>query len=418
MKRIKTIILITVFVIINQGAVVSQNLTSSPYSIFGVGEINSKGNSLNASMGGVGIGLKSGIGLNNINPASYSGIDSLFFIYELGVSTRYSIYANKDQEQKSISGNLSSFAIGFQAKKWWGVSVGLTPFSSVGYNINTINNMNVDNTVYQNTYIGSGGINQIYMGNSFRLSKNISLGINLSYLFGTFDEDEQISFNIEETSFTITDQNHVKGLYLDYGIQIDYPMNKNKLTFGAIYGHKRYLSSSTDRTIYDEINESYLYDEEGLDNNENYIIPRKFGIGVAFSKEDLFKVALDYTLNQWSEIEFSNSDLNTQDSHKMALGIEYSPEGRYSSKIFKSWYYRLGGYYNRSYLKINQNSINSMALTMGFGIPVKRNLSMLNIGFEIGKNGTLDNGLLQENFYKMNINFSLQDIWFLKQKIE
>jgi len=411
-------ILLILFVVIIQNEAISQNLTSSPYSVFGLGEIQSKGTGWNAAMGGTGIGLKSGLGLNNINPASYSGIDSLFFIYEIGVSGEFSSYSTEYDNQSIITSNLSSFAIGFQAKKWWGVSLGLTPFSSVGYQISTTNNMDLDNTTYQNTYVGSGGINQLYMGNSFRLTDNISLGVNLSYLFGTLDEDEEIAFDSDGIDYTISNQNHVKGLYLDYGLQVDLPINKYTWTLGAVYGHKRYLSSSTDRTIYDNYNEVFLYEEENEESNENYIIPRKIGLGASLSNNESLVVAFDYTFNQWSEIEFANSDLKTKDSHRFSVGLEFSPEGRNSNKTLKSWYYRFGGYYNSSYLKIDNNSINSMALSFGLGIPVKRNLSMFNIAFEIGKNGTLNNGLIQENFYSLNLNFSLQDIWFLKRKFD
>lgn len=410
--KVKWIIL---FIILCPKISFTQNLTSSPYSVFGIGEICSKGSSSNLAMGGAGIGLKSTIGLNNINPASYSGIDSLFFIYEIGIISEYSKFSTEKANQNQFVGNLSRIAIGFQANNKWSMSIGLNPFSNVGYNISSTNNMENDNSVYEDTYIGSGGINQIYWGNSVKLLKNVSLGINISYLFGSIEEEEDISFQDNITDYKIISENHTKGLYLDYGIQIDLPTNGYNWTLGAIYGHKRYLNSSADKTIYD-INSSILQELKDIDSDEEYIIPRKIGIGLSVSKNDFLKLAFDYTLNQWSEIEFSNSELKTKDSHGFSLGLEYSPEGRYSNNLLKSWYYRIGGNYNSSYLKINNNSINSMALTFGLGIPVKRNLSMLNISFEVGKNGTLNNNLIEERFYTLNLNFSLQDIWFMKTK--
>jgi hypothetical protein len=194
-------------------------------------------------------------------------------------------------------------------------------------------------------------------------------------------------------------------------------LNKYTCTVGAIYGHKRDLRSSTDRIIYDE-SDNTLYAEEDIESTEDYIIPRKIGIGLSVVKDNKFTAAFDYTLNQWSEIEFSNSAFETRDSHKFSLGFEFTPEGRYSEKALKSWYYRIGGYYNNSYVNINNNSINSMALTFGLGIPIKRNLSMFNVAFEVGKNGTINNRLVQENFYALSLNFSLQDIWFMKRKID
>ena len=395
---------------------IAQNLTSSPYSVFGIGEINTYSSSRHVAMGNTGIGLKSEVGLNNINPASYSNIDSSFFIYEIGVLGKYSSFATETGNQDQVLGNLCYLSMGFRAKSWWGLSIGLKPFSSKGYEISTNNYMKNDNSTYQSLYNGSGGINQVYMGNSFKILKNVSLGLNLSYLFGSLDEDEDIYFDSDIADYTISDQVHVKGFYLDYGFLIDLPMNKYTWTIGAVYGHKRYLNSSVDRTIYDG-NSNILDSGEDLET-QDYIIPRKLGVGISLTQKNKFSVAFDYTINQWSEIDFSNSYIKTKDSQRFSLGLEFTPEGRYSYKTLNSWYYRIGGYYNSSYLDIKGNSINSMALTFGLGIPVKRNLSMFNIAFEIGKNGTLSNGLIQENFYTLNLNFSLQDIWFLKRKYD
>jgi hypothetical protein len=395
----------------------SQNLTSSPYSIFGIGEINPKGSSLNVAMGGSGIALKSVTGLNSLNPASYNTIDSLFFIYEIGIMGEYSMFSSDASSQDQIVSNLCYFSLGFSAKKWWGVSFGLAPFSSVGYEITTISNMENDNTIFDDTYSGSGGINQIYMGNSFSLSKNISFGVNLSYLFGLIEEDEEISLSRSYTDYTIHNGKNVNGLYLDYGIQVSLPAQKYNWVIGAIWGNKKQMSSSNDKSIYD-YDGNILYSEEDVELEDDYLIPRKFGLGFSFSKKDKYTLALDYLMNEWSEAEFSNENLKTKNSHKLSVGFEITPEGRYGDVFLKNWYYRIGGYYNRSYLTIDNQSINSMALTLGFGIPVKRNLSMVNIAFEIGKNGTLNKGLIQENFYSINLNLSLQDIWFLKKKFQ
>ncbi|MCK5028353.1 MAG: hypothetical protein KAR57_01875 [Bacteroidales bacterium] len=410
-------ILILIIMVVLPELLISQNLTSSPYSVFGVGEIVSKGSGMNQGMGGVGIGMKSVNSLNNLNPASYSGIDSLYFIYELSVLGEFSEFSTTNNSQKQFDGNLSGFALGFQAKNWWGVSIGLMPFSSVGYNISTVNEMEKDNSVYNDTYIGTGGINQIYMGNSFKVHKNVSLGLNVSYLFGTLEEDEQISFGNDIIDYSLNSINYVNGLYVDYGLQYYIEGKKFNYTLGAIYGHKRNLNSSSDRIIYD-VDGLELYSGEDLENSESYSIPEKMGIGFSATKNNKLTVAFDYTLNKWSDIEFQNSEMETKDSHKFALGLEYSPKGRNSGKAFTGWYYRIGAYYNSSYLSIYNNQLNSKALTFGLGIPVKRNLSMFNVAFQVGNYGTLNDGLIEERFYNISVNFSLQDIWFMKRKFE
>jgi len=44
--------------------------------------------------------------------------------------------------------------------------------------------------------------------------------------------------------------------------------------------------------------------------------------------------------------------------------------------------------------------------------------SNLNLGFEYGKKGTTDNGLLEEKYVNFRLSLSLNDIWFKKRKID
>ena len=55
---------------------------------------------------------------------------------------------------------------------------------------------------------------------------------------------------------------------------------------------------------------------------------------------------------------------------------------------------------------------------MGFGIPVKKSATKINIGFETGQRGETNNGLIKENYYILNVNFNMGDIWFIKRKFD
>src|SRR5690554_257533 len=80
----------------------SQNRTSSPFSRYGMGELNPQGFSRNQAMGGTGIGLRSAGYLNNMNPASYSALDSMSFFFETGLqSLTQNISENGASESRS-----------------------------------------------------------------------------------------------------------------------------------------------------------------------------------------------------------------------------------------------------------------------------------------------------------------------------
>jgi len=60
-------------------------------------------------MGGLGVGLRQGTYVNAVNPASYSAVDSMTFIFDFGASTGITWYAengkkdNRKMETLSIS---------------------------------------------------------------------------------------------------------------------------------------------------------------------------------------------------------------------------------------------------------------------------------------------------------------------------
>ena len=63
-----------------------QTSLNSPYSQYGIGRLADQSQSFSRGMGGVGLGLRQGNIINTLNPASYSAIDSLTMLFDMGVS--------------------------------------------------------------------------------------------------------------------------------------------------------------------------------------------------------------------------------------------------------------------------------------------------------------------------------------------
>jgi len=70
--------------------------------------------------------------------------------------------------------------------------------------------------------------------------------------------------------------------------------------------------------------------------------------------------------------------------------------------------------YEDTGLVINGEDINEFGISFGVGLPVGKLFSNVNVGFEIGKRGTVNAGLVQENFFNTFISLSLNDKWFIK----
>ncbi len=409
MYRIYTIItIVLVFYAPNNSA----QTTSSPYSMFAEGQMENYGSGTNRALGGTGIAFKSRNYLNNMNPASYSGIDSLSFIFEAGLFGKYTRYNTVNQNQTKYNANLSYIALGFRISKWWATSLGVAPYSSVGYKIHSTHSIEGDLSSYFKTYEGSGGINQFYFGNSIRPFKNLSLGINISYMLGSITQSETGSTIDEYVTYILTEESKVHSLYFDYGAQYTIERNNWKYTLGATFGNKKELD------VTHKISIGYTDDTLDLTKEDRrFIIPAKYGFGLALEKGNTLKVGFDYERRNWSDIQkFPNSLLRTRDSERFSAGIEYLPYKNKKDRGLKKVSYRLGVSYQKRYLIINDNAIDSKSINFGFGIPIRRERSMINIAFELGSLGTTHDGLIKENYGMMHINFTMRDIWFQKPK--
>ena len=64
---------------------ISQNM-NSPYSIYGIGDIDFRPHNRTSGMGGTGIALKSSYFLIDNNPAAITGLPRSFFIVDAGVT--------------------------------------------------------------------------------------------------------------------------------------------------------------------------------------------------------------------------------------------------------------------------------------------------------------------------------------------
>ena len=78
--------LLVLLLTILSGVAVAQNNTNSPYTRYGYGQLSEQGSSNSRAMGGIAYGLRDKYQTNFANPASYTAVDSLTFIFDGAVS--------------------------------------------------------------------------------------------------------------------------------------------------------------------------------------------------------------------------------------------------------------------------------------------------------------------------------------------
>ena len=401
----KFLLLPLMLVLILQDAIPQS--TSSPYSAFGLGypEENSLGPSI--GMGGTGIAFLSKGSINLLNTASYSGIDSLVSVFELGVFGKYTSFKSNNDQQSQVNANLKYIVMGFRLTPWLSTSFGFAPYSSIGYNISTKAPIEGTNLTYTETFEGNGGVNQAYIGGAVRLIKNLSLGFNAAYLFGEVSHSESSDY----FNYSLKDVTYLSNFDFNYGLNYQFNIKKWTYNIGLIYSGAKRLGTNNVTTI------ESLGSSEVLNKRiYKYSIPQNYGVGISVSK-DFFRVGADYERSSWKDVDISNPLVRTRDGNRYSAGVEFPSQGikKGTSRMIL---YRIGGEYRQSYLIVDNVPLNYRAITFGAGIPLKGWLSTINVAVELGQNGTARNGLIREDFCTLHLDVSLRDTWFRRRRYE
>jgi len=417
-KTIRTFSFSVILMLVSS-QIFSQINTSSPYSRYGIGIIEKQASATGQMLGGLGVGIRYPFDINLMNPASFSSMPRQSFLFQASVRSRQTNYSDKTGSAKYYDNGLTSIALAFRPGTFWSAGISLVPYSSVGYEIVSQDSLVINNRINKiaTKYTGIGGLNKATLTNCFSY-KNISLGINASYYFGSVNQLKETAlidsvFNSiirQETDFRIKDFNVDLGLQYSDSITEDF-----QYTIGLKYQTARDLKA--DQTRFSFVKYGNYSDTVTSDtvNSGKVGMPASYGFGASIQTKKII-AGIDFTTQNWKDVKFFNqiqSDL--VNSYSVAAGFEYTPDIR-SKNLLKSINYRIGFNYTNSYLKLNGNQLVDKAVTFGFGVPIKKSSTKINLGFQIGQNGTQSNGLIEEKYYIMNLSFNMGDLWFVKRK--
>ena len=396
------IIACSIFIFTNS---LEAQVKNSVYSMFGVGQIIDNSFGINKSLGGTGIAFQSaGRSINYLNPASYIGILPNSFNMELGAYGILNRSENGYTSQTNGDINFSYCSLSLYVTNWWAAIFGIVPFSSVDYEINSNDEIEGEFTSFEKNFKGTGGLSRVYLGNSFKIYKGLAIGFDASFIFGPFTQTETAVSTDSFTGYELKNQRTAYSFYLDYGLQYSIRNSDWLYSVGLIYGADKKLNTIDKLEFtYNETTSSLEQDEQ-LDIK----IPQKLGLGLSVKKGNNFRAGFDYEWKNWSNINFSNPNLDTKDSNRFSIGVEYSPGQR--DNWLKSLFYRLGANYKNSYLEIDYTEINSTGVNFGVGIPCGE-ISMFNLSIEYGEEGTLSKGLIKNSYWMFYLNFSVHEIW-------
>lgn len=397
---------------------------TSPYSRFGIGDLSGNNNAWNSSMAQLGIGLRSPYHINFNNPASYTAFDSLSFLFEGGFNGEIVTLSSDYQKTTRNYASLGYLLFGMPVNRWWKTSLGLVPFSDVGYNVINYEEYPTSGAVLRQ-YGGSGGISRLYWGNAFQPFRNFSVGLNASYLFGSMVREAMVIFPDSINALNFKDLAYISmgDIHVEMGIQYRVKMKDDlNLILGGIFSPELSMAAKTDFLSY-----TFLLTSTGVESPRDtlaqakgykgrIVIPMMLGGGFSFQKPDKWMAGIDYKWQNWNKFTAFGLSDSLENSWQVSAGAEIIPKADDFNNYFARVHYRLGFTYNKTYLHLRGQDLGEFAVTAGFGFPLRGMKTMVNIGAMYGMRGTTANKLIRESYFKMVVGFSIHERWFVKRK--
>ncbi|RZJ72633.1 MAG: hypothetical protein EOO45_10745 [Flavobacterium sp.] len=411
--------------ILISGAAMSQENNSSPYSYYGIGDTKFKGTVENRSMGGLSIQPDS-IHINLQNPASYSHLK--FTTFTVGGTNSITNFKTANDSDKAGRVSLDYLALAVPLNKF-GFAFGLMPYTAVGYKIQNTTT-GADDLQRSRQFEGTGGLNRVFAGASYRITPKFSAGVDFQYNFGNIETKSIVGIPRAEIQYPVREVNKSDYNGISFAIGAVYQAKLNqKLDWftSATFTPQSTLRSSIERqtstitlvgtreTIIDVIDSGR--------SDERLKLPTKvtFGSGVGLARK--WFAGAEYTFIESNELGNRFDAITTagfEASHKMTLGGYYIPNYSSFNSYLSRVTYRAGLKFEKTGLVINNESISDYGFSLGLGLPLGGNIggSNLNLGMEMGRRGTTRANLIQENYINIFVSLSLSDKWFIKRKYD
>lgn len=388
--------------------------TVSPYSRFGYGLLGDNATSTQRQMGGVGYAMNNGRQINVMNPASYSHVDSLTFLFDMGLDVSFIKSKDGDASLNQKGGGLDYITMQFPISKRIGASVGLLPYSSVGYSFGS------DISNGSSSYQGSGGINQLYAGVAGNIIDGLSVGANFSYLFGNNLKDVYAT-TVNGSTSLFEQEFEVRDWHVNLGVQYSYNLgNDRKIGVGVTYSPGKDLMGRARVIKYDVSANETPDTVQSIRLRHNFSLADSWGFGLNYTNGTRWLAEVDLTYQPWSNAKYAAmSDFPaTRFANRWRIGAggQYRPKDR--GAYYEVMTYRLGAYFNRDYIMVGDNHVREFGLSCGFGFPTMSTKTILNLGVEYRHRQAHPNSLLKEDYVCITFGVNFNDLWFFKRKID
>jgi len=437
----------------------AQTLSQSPYGRYATGDQLPQTNHLLNGLGGASVAFSDSNNINTNQPASLTSIGSGITIFDAGFTGLATEYSTDLLKATGRTAGFGYLAFAFPIiKKRWTASLNLTPLSNSGFTLKDSSDTGAEGRTFYN-YVGTGGYSSAGFANGIRLTRDIHIGVQARYIFGKSDYSSQVFFPDNGTIYRggrITSSKRLSDIDFTFGLTAQHRFRRPApridtifdiaapngyriqviqkdsihLKFGAVFtpsvsasASNTYLAESFFTSGSSSFTDTILYKDNQAGT---FILPMQaaagFTIGNCYNK---WLVTTEFRYTDWNGFRIFDKVDSVRSSYRASLGFQWIPRPLEKGSYFSKVRYRLGGYYSDGYLKINNQAVPEMGISLGFGLPFelqtyarKVATSLLSISISAGQRGMPQQNLLVERYLKVGIGFSLNDRWFNRTRFE
>lgn len=391
--------------------------SSSPYTRYGVGDLKYSFSARQQGMGQLGVSLLDKAHISTTNPASWSDFNRTRI--EFGLTYNGVSISDNKSSYYTAETDFEGFTFGFPVSTEYGIGIamGLIPYSRISYQ--SIQNFQSSDTLisdYSISYEGKGGLSKLFIGSSYRLPFEFSLGASLDYYFGNLNYYSKLTFK--------NDNNYTA----------DYNLSYRPTGFGATFG---FISSNLNKIINTEfltdlrvggsVNLVSKLDTDTIltttssilvdtiaQSRTNIELPLRINLGISFILGKNYLVTFDYSSQNFSDFKIADrkSD-NLRNSFKFSTGFEFIPTQQLGMSFWERVNWRLGLSYEQTPYYFKNTGIDQYSFYAGTTFPLGIDNS-IDLALQYSLRGTSENNLFKENFIRLNLGISFGELWFIR----
>ena len=396
--------------------VAAQTGVNSPYTRYGVGLLSDHSSGITRAMGGIGTGFRERNTLNLKNPASYSAVDTLTFLADIGFGLQNTNFQENGVKLNARNASVEHMAMQFRILPRVGMTLAFVPFSNVGYSYSSSSIISRDEDgiiTSSGAYSGTGGLRQFMAGFGWRPTDWLSAGVNASYLTGDLSHSVSNTYSSSSVqSRTKTYTADMAALKLDFGLQSTLKLGEDRLVLGMTYSPLQKLESNV--MITDKHSSS---DTTNID--DAFRLPDCISAGFSYKRKNC-TFAADVSYEAWSKAIFFGQEGGC-DRLSAAAGFTIQPD-EMSKNLLKRTSYQAGVNFAQSYFKVGEKQGPwQFGVSAGFSMPITpvyNSMSYLNISAEYVRTQPMSSGMISENCFRINVGVTFLERWFMKIMVE